>query len=239
MKPSYQERPRKGGGTEIHIRCVHCADTGRARLGTTGDGMEITEACHCERSGLCWRRLLPVRFTAENAQKVHDGVKTQTRRLLTPQPKDIAPWAGRDGGFTFDGVRYSPRYRVGDALWIQEPWRTHKFQDTKKPTLLPENAAVKYEGKPTHDLIGSDAGKLRPAMFLQLRFARPHRYEVVAVRCERVNRITAKDAEAEGCGGGDGSCDRFGDLWNSIYDAPGARFEDAPWVFAYTFRRVV
>lgn len=213
--------------------------------------------------GQTWRRCVPVSFTAENAQKVHNGTKTQTRRLLNPQPlgdgemqkhshADLWMWKKRGSGFTKEEFR--PRYRVGDVLWCQESWRTEIRFDNLKPTELPASARIHYEGSSeswrgplaNHDL---NCGKLRPGRFLPLRFARPHRYEVVAVRCERVNAISGKDCEAEGIACGDTTRPGhrkpdselkadFRRLWNSIHTAPGTRFEDAPWVFAYTFRKV-
>lgn len=54
---TYQERPKGATGAEASL-----------------DG------------GKTWRRCVPISFTAENAQKCFDGVKTQTRRLVNPQP---------------------------------------------------------------------------------------------------------------------------------------------------------
>ena len=231
--PTYQERPRKGGGTEIRL----ATDT-------------------ASKDGIKWRRLLPVSFTAENAQKVHAGTKTQTRRLLNPQPEKMAShsfehpseawWTIGDN----TGRTWKPRYRVGDVLWIQEPWRANAKLDNVKPTALPQDCAIMFQ----KDELGrfSEGGKLRPGRFLPLRFARPHRYEVTAVRLERVNEISEADALAEGVGNPIGGCyfnfqaatplptarASFGSLWNSIQSAPGTRFEDAPWVFAYTFKQL-
>lgn len=248
MSATYQERPRKGGGNEAFVACRSCQGTGKFRLGTTGNNMTISELCFaCKRTGGSWRKLVPCAMTASNAQKVHAGTKTQTRRLAP----DAGTWNSGDveGG----GLVRRPRYRVGDVLWVQEPWRTLQCDDLVKPTLLDSISAhvqIHYEGtgKP-HDF-----GKLRPGRFLPLRFARPHRYEVTAVRLERVNEISEADALAEGmtdgmpCGFLDDEAERpmmvcssrcrFKGLWDSIHDAPGTRFADAPWVFAYTFKQV-
>lgn len=226
----YEERPRKGGGTECKFQAPY------------GENQ--------------WRRLLPIAFTAENAQKVHAGTKTQTRRLLNPQPfgngqmqrhshADLWMWKKRGSGFTKE--EFKPRYRVGDMLWVQEPWRASGVFNDTKPTQLPLGAEINYEGADEDGVFG----KLRPGRFLPLRFARPARYEVTAVRLERVNEISEADARAEGarkshCEFRDSippSIDNvfqrnFAALWDSIHAEPGTRFEDVPWVFAYTFRRV-
>ena len=190
MTTTYQERPRKGGGTE----CLLANDTAPV-----------------------WRKLLPIALTAENAQKVHTGKKTQTRRL--------AKKSKHDGAFV-------ARYRVGDVLWIQEPWRTHVCFNSVKPTELNTSRVLfESDGK-------NDGGKLRPVRFLPLRFARPDRYLVTEVRLERVMAISPEDIRAEGGRICDAPRAWFHELWNSIHAAPGSRFEDAPWVFAYTFRRI-
>ena len=128
-----------------------------------------------------------------------------------------------------------PRYHVGDVLWVQEPWRTGNSTDKIKPTCLHQETPVYYEG--ADNAPDSGFGKLRPGRFLPLRFARPARYEVTEVRLERVNEISESDAFNEGCADADPIA-AFYRLWNSIYDAPGTRFDDKPWVFAYTFKRI-
>lgn len=164
----YLECPRRGGGNEASI------DDGKS-----------------------WGRLLPCAMTAPNAQKCYDRQKWQTRRLLNPQPsecghtsKDDAPvfknnvlvWNDSEG----DQVRvWKPRYRVGDVLWIQEPWRTDRQFDAMKAADIPDCVPI-WHG----DGIKAVAGKLRRGLFMPLRFARPARYLVKSVCCERVNEIS-------------------------------------------------
>lgn len=243
--------------------------------------------------GKTWHRGGPVSFTADNAQKCFDGQKTQTRRLMNPQPASdtnkMMPWPHaktlslptpdsfvafrRDGSFS-ESKRWKPTFRVGGIFYIREPWRTDIAHDKIKPTELPGGAPILFDCAldPKSYL---NPGKLRPAMFLQRRFARPARYQITAVRCERVNEISEEDALAEGvkwlpdlkgsCGqqvcktgafhawlGGSSigmptAKQAFLYLWNFVHSTgktrysggtPGSRFEDAPWVWAYTFRRV-
>lgn len=225
MKSTYQERP-----------CI------------PGPGWSAT------LDGQHWHRLLPMSFTGPNAQKCYDRQKTQTRRLLNPQPGSVAAqgvqaWAHANDG----GKLIAPRYRVGEFFYIREPWRTNKGLDNVKPSLLTDAAPIGYEGERTQ---GYWNGKLRPAMFLQRRFARPARYQITAVRCERVNAISENDSEAEGIVQDDELCRQaeriqrrrrdyykpcvlgFKRLWDSIHNEPGTRFDDGPWVWAYTFKRV-
>lgn len=203
---TYQERPSKGGGWECAI---------------------------VASSGVEWRKLLPCKFTAENAAKVHARTKTQTRRLVRGEYRGVnTPPTGWE----------YPRWPVGTVLWIQEPWRVAKRYDDTKPTELPDFVPIDHGG--------TDAGgKLRPAMFLPLRFARTERYFVTDVRVDRVNEISEADARAEGC---DGNCPvgyipahqagpcryHFAQLWDSIHSAPGATWRDNPWVWVYTFKKI-
>ena len=85
-----------------------------------------------------------------------------------------------------------------------------------KPSELPDDAPIFFEISPGR------SGKLRRARFLPLRFARPHRYEVVGVRCERVNETDEDSAR-----------------WNLGHPDPGTRFDDAPFVFVYEFKKVL
>lgn len=134
-----------------------------------------------------------------------------------------------------------PRYKVGDILWVKQNWRTEARFDKVKPSLLPDDAKIYFEGDETPDW---KRGKLRPAMFLQRRFARPARYEVTGVKCERVDAISWRDAIAEGCEYCEWAVaeiqpeESFKFLWNSIHSAPNTRFDDGPFVWCYTFRRV-
>ena len=234
---THQERPRKGGGNE----CQFC-NCGFGRPSVTGR-MHHLVTCPIEDG---WRKLLPVSFTASNAQLVHDGKKWQTRRL-PGKPVSGPPcvtdrechW--RDGSSTW----HRPRWNVGDILWVQEPWRTDTEHDCLKPSELPPHARIFHEGNQRAEM--GDVGKLRHGRFLPLRFARPARYEVTAVKCEQLQSVHELDAIAEGCmGGTDGVPNvpltrrsAFIILWNLIHTKPGARWEQNPFIFVYTFNRIL
>lgn len=250
------ERPRKGGGWEIQMPCERCG----------GSGVVMFDGCcePCQGTGRTWRRLLPITFTAANAERVHAGAKTQTRRLFKFREGVVPTQPDRliVNEATLPSLLQCARYRVGDVLWIQEPWRTLAHEDSTKPTDLADNTIRSYEGTELVSKCDFKLGKLRPGRFLPLRFARPGRYEVTAVRVERVNEISEADARAEGivaikrsvrthgrldCYGWEGTKQdeaattpvfAFADLWDSIHKAPGTRFEDGPWVFANTLKKV-
>lgn len=204
--------------------------------------------------------LLPITFTAEETRKILAVEKTQTRRIINPNTDIGDTMQNAVGVFACDwsdGTRtfHKPRYRVGDVLWVQEPWRAHVSWNHVKPTELPDDVAIFYDGEPVtiRNEIASNAtaGKLRPARFLPLRFARPTRLLVTQVRCERVNEISETDALAEGITITIDEEDyalmhddisapvlAFENHWNSLHPKPGERFEDGPWCFANSLRKL-
>lgn len=206
--------------------------------------------------GKTWRRVIGITMLAESAQKCFDGKKTQTRRLVNAPDwwEGHLIWSGSASATeavlaSRDGSKQkSSPYRVGDIFYIREPWRSHATYDRLKPSDLPEASNIFFEGDAsTQGLRKANAGKLRPAMFMPRRFARPARYEVTAVKCERVNEISRAGVLAEGVEllppssalmADTEARDRFSLLWNSIHSAPGTRFEDGPWVWVPEFRRV-
>lgn len=195
--------------------------------------------------GKTWRRVIGITMTAANAQKCFDGTKTQTRRLMNPQPTktfeyltvldDEACTAGSDDEVIEE---WKLHFRVGEILYIREPWKTYVVHDRTKPTDLPDGCPIFYYP----EIQTGRTGKLRPAMFLPRRFARPARYEVTAVKCERVNAISHKDVLAEGVGKADWPWAFLHRdwklLWNSIHMKPCTRFEDARYVWCYEFKRI-
>jgi len=101
------------------------------------------------------------------------GTKTQTRRIVSPQP-DARGWCGR-----------RPFGAPGDRLWVREMWRRD-----------PETGGIQYAAD--HD----DAARAalrpwRPSLFMPRAAARLL-LEVTRVHMERLQSIAESDALAEG-----------------------------------------
>ena len=72
----------------------------------------------------------PILFTTENVRAILDGRKTQTRRVMRPQPSDIyhSPLCIGDNAWGFKKPNQGtipflincPYGQVGDRLWVRE-----------------------------------------------------------------------------------------------------------------------
>lgn len=80
----------------------------------------------------------PILFRGEMVKAILDGVKTQTRRLIKPQPHDVSPSSGKMPGLirlretdptlsTFGTA--CPYGAIGDRLWVRETWKA--WEDPK------------------------------------------------------------------------------------------------------------
>lgn len=184
----------------------------------------------------------PILMTPENAQKCHDGTKTQTRRIMKVQPDDDANiLMGKMG--TSHGVAYignvqsggivtrvqSPFGIVRDRLWVREGWC--KTRDG----ILYRGQCEEYKSlKPIW----------KPSIHMPREFARTV-LEITGIRVERVKYISPADALEEGVfcpeagyaqHGNRAPVLLFGFLWESIHGA--GSWERNDWVWVITFRKV-
>ena len=202
----------------------------------------------------------PILFTPENAQKVHDGAKTQTRRIVKPQPPancDKPMFDAAGYGFFYeqpdsdgdaldvwpegsDGIKclYG---MVGDRLWVREAWRVFGGLEYEYQQHLP---SVRYRGD-ISDALEYLQAEWRPSIHMP-KWACRTWLDLTAVRVERLQDITEDDARAEGCApvvhDKDGAVDCgtrktiFRQLWESIH-GPGSWGEN-PWVWVLEFKRM-
>lgn len=200
----------------------------------------------------------PIIFSAPMVQALLAGRKTQTRRVLKPQPTifpSLAPsfswgkffgmwpddWFGH--GNEIDGaLPYAP----GDRLWVRETWRTDVEWDDCPPREFDASDAIHYEADAEQRLsLWGDPfypGRTRSPIHMP-RWVSRLTIVVSDVRVQRVQEITPADAIAEGCPPYANSqtidCetpnprDDFRGIWNSIH-GPDA-WDANPWVAAITF----
>ncbi len=144
-------------------------------------------------------------FSAPMVRACLDGSKTQTRRIVKPQPDvDITEiHHARDGIFmAYIKQKYGQEYeikcpygKVGDLLWVREAWRVGKGYD-EIPGSMFTSPAVHYEA----DSVRDDKitwGRYRHARFMP-RWSSRLTLKITDVRVERLNDISEEDAKAEG-----------------------------------------
>lgn len=159
----------------------------------------------------------PILFSAPMVRAILDGSKTQTRRIIKPQPpaylqppsREFRPVHGTDlwGAFAVYGnaaaVRSQdtitcPYGKPGDRLWVRETFTVVGYDEDRDQILgkagPPDEPwwGVRPKGKAS-----LFSGKWRPSLFMP-RWASRITLEVVSVRVERLTSISGNDAEAEG-----------------------------------------
>lgn len=155
-------------------------------------------------------------FTKENRQKAIDGTKTQTRRVIVPQPAwevehfsirfDVESQANRGiwRGYISKGKykgwcktpTWKPRYQVGDRLYIKEPINVGcggkflnctQFRYIENPEEKCRTIQIGYGYSHSY----RDASRMP-------KYAARYWFEVTAIRVERVRDISKEDCLKEG-----------------------------------------
>jgi hypothetical protein len=149
----------------------------------------------------------PILFSGPMVRAILAGKKTQTRRIMKPQPDflggrgmedDLSNWGWEDcdrGGYVVlkadrrdgDQRQHYPRWFVGDRLWVKETWGFNPDHPS-----VPEFACFRADPGHEHDGI-----KWKSPIHMPRRASRIT-LEVTAVRFERLQAITDADALAEG-----------------------------------------
>jgi hypothetical protein len=198
----------------------------------------------------------PILFSAPMVRAILEGRKTQTRRVVKPQPSPSSDsvWLGTDGIWRFshptlrgpvsheaDDVRCPYGY-PGDRLWVRETIELQTLHGNNFPSPV-------YSSDGAHVMDGNGKAsnhefmrrRVTPSIHMP-RWASRILLEVVSVRVERLQEISEADAKAEGVDGIkyfglDRSNTRaYSELWESIN---GPESWDAnPWVWCVEFKRV-
>lgn len=205
----------------------------------------------------------PILFNGAMVRAILDGSKTQTRRIVKPQPDYFAcGWPctfgkecselhclmhHKDGKHLI--VMKSPYGKVGDQLYVRETYQSF-FEDEMPPDRPkgpqhtmgqpsnPERKSFAYyraDGDGVHNVYGEP--RWTPSIHMP-RWASRIQLEITGVRVERLQDISEGDAEHEGCFSlGDCECTgkrQYKELWESI-NGPGS-WEANPWVWVVEFK---
>lgn len=155
----------------------------------------------------------PIIFSAPMVRALLAGRKTQTRRLLSirgrrgfsefgPSDTHGYDWHFRDAHMRWHDLRHAELlaklpWAVGDRLWVRETWRSEARYNGLKPALLPGTALVSYDADYTQEPNDGCRGMTRVAIHMP-RWASRLTLTVTDVRVQRLQEISAVDAEAEG-----------------------------------------
>jgi len=199
----------------------------------------------------------PTLFSGSMVRAILEGRKTQTRRVINPQPEGHrdGAWRMETGApypiaafcFWHDIVEEKPDEEVAcpygaecDRLWVRETWRAIPL------------GGIKYRAD------GTETGAhWKPSIFMP-RWASRITLEITDVRVQRVQDISTDDVIAEGVDvfsslpvllprklsgekldhlAHEIAVSLYKKLWDSINAKRGYGWDANPWVWAITFKR--
>ena len=208
----------------------------------------------------------PIIFSTDMVKAILEGRKTQTRRVLNPQPEELIDLTGIDdyeignvledkssGDFEIRLPNYewladirNPYGQPGDLLWVRETWAMYL------DGFIAKSTNTFFKGV-----------KWKPSIHMKKVYAQIW-LEITDIRVERLQDISYQDAKAEGIEPIGENCEgatlfrnyenppdyiaegelssrlSFRSLWDSINSKPGNRkpvtWNANPWVWVVSFK---
>ena len=168
----------------------------------------------------------PILFSAPMVRAILEGRKTQTRRIVKPQPEAIPVehlygkppgtlwWSCRSVPLVIEQQHmpsYCPYGQRGDRLWVREAWGLDAYTGDMQFSIKYRAGGDSYvternesdEWVPIYQRYMDGCGlddkwdRWRPSIHMP-RWASRITLEVTGVRVERLQDITEDDAKAEG-----------------------------------------
>ena len=194
----------------------------------------------------------PILFSGAMVRAILENSKTQTRRIVKPQPTTEIR-SGMMGYWSIqpDVREFSCPYgQPGDRLWVRETWQAWAECDKLKATQLPADAMANLNFPANGNTWPS---RIRSSIHMP-RWASRITLEITGVRVEKLQGISESDAIAEGCSknhngyywGGPHAVSglkqmataksAYNDLWTSI-NGPDS-WAANPWVWVVEFKKV-
>jgi hypothetical protein len=188
----------------------------------------------------------PIIFSGESIRAILDGHKTQTRRVIKPQPPEgyVFQSVGTHAAFANPErpkahqnewvlVR-SPYGGVAEnRLWVRETWRPCYCQKCQRNEIPVHEIEYRADGDDPHGW--------KPSIHMP-RWASRITLRITAVRVERLQDIKTEDIKAEGVNFAEGMTllnqRRFEDTWNLINGKRGYTWDSNPWVWVIEFEKV-
>lgn len=199
-------------------------------------------------------KFIPILFNTEMVKAILEGRKTQTRRIVKPQPsirKGVGKWIKNDKiqeigdqEVVTDYMLKHCKYQVGDILWVRETF----YQVTRVNSQTGKITGSQFTYKADlHEIIkGHD--KFKPNIFMPKEACRIF-LKIKSVRVERVQDITQEDAKAEGvfpaphrCDGWENPLNQFKDcfrcVFKNLWQKINKNWNDNPWCWVISFSKI-
>ncbi len=168
-------------------------------------------------------KVSPILFSAPMVRALLDGNKTQTRRLIKPQPqmvadKRIEPWQGTPAvilSLLADSGRKCPYGQPGDHIWVRETffgygrWVTRYSQKKGRDEwhfidmTIECDRTYPYDADSPEVPLAARRGRALPGWYMRPSIFMPRAacrilLEIISVRVERLQDISDADIVAEG-----------------------------------------
>lgn len=192
----------------------------------------------------------PILFSGPMVRAILEGRKTQTRRIIKPQPTmrlELSELPATIGQWFDEKAFYwkCPFGKIGDQLWVRETWFYQEWLNIPLNQLQP----VQYAADETMGAL-EDWRKM-PSIHMP-RWASRITLEITDVRTERLQDIWEKSHTFDECfregipqettWDGEGAVPTplalFIDLWNSINAKRGYSWASNPFVWCIAFKRM-
>lgn len=184
----------------------------------------------------------PILFSAPMVRALLIGSKTQTRRIVKPQPQKLsaAELQWKNGLCAMNRLEKQSPYGVaGDRLWVRETWAQPTSLDPSPVFYFADYPACvpsQYENVPQ----SPDDIRWSPSIHM-FRWMSRITLRITGVRVERLQDISRGDAMAEGCpfanmAAGPDPRHWYAELWQQINGA--SSWDVNPWVWVVEFERL-
>ena len=192
----------------------------------------------------------PIIFSGPMVRAILEDRKTQTRRVIKPQPEIVdkepryrkntwALWSDKIPKYKGGLIVSCPYGKPGDLLYVKETWRP-----------IASSEQLLYRADIYNVMAWDEFGKWHPSIHMP-RWASRITLEITDVRVERVQEISEENAIAEGMQGDIYGEDmgisprvdshsvriNFMDLWDSINLKRGYGWDVNPWVWVLGFKK--
>lgn len=220
---------------------------------------------HTERRAPAQPKERPIIFGAESVRAIIKGHKTQTRRVIKPQPPQETAYLSNEdpdgkGWLCVSSLSDAPCTRPevwitcpyglpGDRLWVREAIRLKENWPPCPPTITycADDTPCIGLGAPRMycDRAVWQWPKLKTLVRIP-RWASRLTLEITNVRVERVQEINAAECMAEGVIKDpltvqyrqDIAIGRFAEVWDELNAKRGYSFDSNPWVWVIEFQKV-